>query len=311
MFVDNNYLTYLPQTFQSFLDQITITTADNVVSLYGNPLNCALLKQHLWLLTNKSKYQQQIWGAKCTNGEYLFDIELYQGKCRFHLNESVLECNNIRGNDFDIRQEIVYLQQIMDIQLNAFELFAMDNCNVIEIPANALNSVPVSQVQLNNLAALTRIDRNAFISGSLYSLTIAGTNQLSFSNTVLTLVNSLYNLQWLSLSLGNGEQILPKNAFSPQLNRLQWIEFTPINYRILTIGENVIGQLDSLVYFSLSGIAIGEMAANAFYYPHVSTEALRVNLSNCSLDETKLQNRPFEQILNRPISLDLSEYAIL
>ena len=300
---DNNQLTHLPQTMQTFLDN-----SQNFVSLYNNPLNCSNLKPHVWLLSDKAKYRDRVWGARCHGtGDYLFELQLYEGKCTLSDDNSSLHCVDIADHDFNIRQEVIFLQQIEGIPLESLRSLTVSNCNVIQISENVL--APVQRVRLVNLANLNRIDSNAFGEGNtLQSLDITGANNLQLTD-ILSLVNKQINLQRLSLSLGNGKpHLLPKNAFAV-LSHLESIEFVPSTYRIVSIGANVVARLSSLAYFGMSGIPISEIETGAFAGIAVNDQRLYLNLSTCGIDETKLRNRPFEGA-NRPINLDLSKSCI-
>lgn len=287
-----------------FLEQ-----ADNAVSLYGNQLDCSNLRPHLWLLRQKDKYRHKVWGARCSNGNNLFDLTLYEGKCTYQsaTNESTLRCEHILDTNFNIFQEMTYLQQIMDIQLDRLQTLIVDNCSVFQITENALNAVPVATVQLANLPQLKTIDSRAFVSHSVESLDISGANQLEVASIVGLLQNQA-NLRRLYFSLATGkDHILFKNAIPAGVGlSLQRIQFSPSNYRVLSIGSTFFGKLSALEDLSLSGISIAEMQNGAFAFTEASNKALSLNLSSCNLDETKLLYRPFAGV-NRPLKVDLSK----
>lgn len=285
-----------------FLEQ-----TDSAVSLYGNQLDCSNLKPHLWLLRQKDKYRQKVWGARCSTGEGLFDLSLYEGKCTYATNESTLRCEHILDTNFTIFQEVIYLQQIMDIQLDRLQALIVDNCSVFQITENALNAVQVATVQLANLPQLKRIDSRAFVSHSVESLDISGANQLEVASIVGLLTNQA-NLKRLYFSLAIGkDHILFKNAFPAGVGlSLQRIQFSPSNYRVLSIGSQFFGQLSALEELSFSGISIAEMQNRAFAFTEASNKALFLNLSSCNLDETKLLYSPFAGV-NRPLKVDLSK----
>jgi hypothetical protein len=84
-----------------------------------------------------------------------------------------------------------------------------------------------------------------------------------------------------------------------------FIVFDKNNFDISRIGSNAFSEIPNLMSLSFHDIPIGNISANAFDFKNNSTQTLDINLINCGLSETSLEEGVFSDA-KRPLNLDLS-----
>ncbi len=302
----------MPASLEGFLN-----SSLNSVSLFGNTFNCKRQKSYRWLLSNREFYQNRIWGARCSSGEALLNLKLYSPSCSWNTGE--LACLDVISPDFDLHSEVNYLLD-EEVNLQGLQTLQLKNCSSVEaLNSNALgqsNSFPLLQaVHLEDLFSLIKIASDAFSGGTLKTLSIRGAHQVPVVH-ILDLVKGQPLLEELKMSISSSLQSVPRNAFSALNSKLLKVEFLPSSdqgqSRVLSIGSQcVLALSSSLHYLSFGGLAIAELQTGAFDLSQTSTltAPLELNLTACSLDETKLLTKPFSGAL-RPLKIALKGNSI-
>lgn len=277
---------------------------NNKLSLYNNNIDCDNWTEHWWLWTQKQRYRSQIWGAKCSTGESLFDIEPYSGRCSYDTALNSMECHNILDKDFDILKELTYMQQILNISLHSVRMLTIDNCNLQKIQGNAFKGTNIEKIYLTDLQNLTLLDSNSLVDIADYMkvFEIKGTNRLTFDETFVKLLSGLSLVESLTLSFGERISIETK-SFS-KLKNLKSLRIDSAKHEILTTGSCVIFCFKQLKHLSLANNKIYEIPYDAFR-TDFSVYSLNLDMQNCSIDESKFHNKPFDDTY-RPLLLNLS-----
>lgn len=305
---DNNNLETLPPFLEAFLEN----PVKSQVSLFGNFFNCKRLKPYRWLLAKKKQYRERVWGGRCANsGLALLDLQLYEPKCAWNEDAKELTCSDVNSLDFDIRLEVNYLEE-EEVHLKEVQLLLVRNCTSLEtISSNVFgagtSSSVVKEVHLEDLPSLTTLAPDAFGTG-LQKVTLTGVHQVPLGQ-MLSLVKRQPHLEELRITVRRNSPLesVPRKAFTSVNSALQRVEFN--GPKLLSIGAECVLELTSLVYLSFSGLAISELEPGAFDLLPSTSTPLEINLTSCSLDETKLLAQPFRNA-QRPLNIALGRNSI-
>jgi hypothetical protein len=230
----------------------------------------------------------------------------------------------IDGNDlkcdanyqtFNITAEIEFLSQTLPEDQKGFENLIIKRTNIEEIPENVFQDISFNYVQIYNANSLKRIHTNAFNNNTAFNLRkqlyISLPNQLRNDPPDYDFwkaFSSLVYIKDLEISLADGSHEIPDNAFQqingPQ-NDLSYIVFDKNNFEITRIGNYAFSEIPNLSILSFHDILIGSISANAFDFGNNSNQTLTINLINCGLNETSLEEGVFSDA-KRPLTLDLS-----
>jgi hypothetical protein len=230
----------------------------------------------------------------------------------------------IDGNDlscdanytsFNITAEIEYLSQTLPQNEKNFENLIIQRTSIEEIPENVFQDISFNFVQIFDAENLKRIHTNAFNNNTAYNLRkqfyISSPNQLRNDPPDYNFwkaFSSLVYIKDLEISLADGSHEIPDNAFEPingPQNDLMFIVFDKNNFDISRIGSNAFSEIPNLMSLSFHDIPIGNISTNAFDFKNSSTQTLGINLINCGLSETSLEEGVFSDA-KRPLILDLS-----
>jgi hypothetical protein len=280
----------------------------NILQVHANSLNCNDKTPYLWLLQNRSEYENRVQHAFCSDSRSIWDLIT----CQIDGNDLKCDANY---QTFNITAEIEFLSQTLPEDQKRFENLIIKRANIEEIPENVFQDISFNYVQIYNANNLKRIHTNAFNNNTAFNLRkqlyISLPNQLRNDPPDYDFwkaFSSLVYIKDLEISLADGSHEIPDNAFvqiyGPQ-NDLSYVVFDKNNFEITRIGNYAFAEIPNLSILSFHDILIGSISANAFDFKNNSTQTLNINLLNCGLTETSLEEGVFSDA-KRPLTLDLS-----
>jgi hypothetical protein len=325
-FLANNAIKLIEE---SKFSQLFKNDNQSTINLLGNQLNCADVKPLIWLLQQKSDLESRVIYAKCANGSDFWDLNPSETISTTTTIQSTIPpvegimCG-IDGNDlncdanyqtFNITAEIEFLSQRLPEDQKSFENLIIKRTNIEEIPENVFQDISFNYVEIFDAQNLKRIHTNAFNNKTAFNLCkqfyISSPNQLRNYEPDYNFwkaFSSLVCIKDLEISLADGSHEIPDNAFEPingPQNDLMFMVFDKNNFEITTIGNNAFSELPNLNALSFHDIPIRKISAKAFDFKTSSTTLLSINLLNCSITETSLEEGVFSDA-KRPLSLDFS-----
>jgi len=235
------------------------------------------------------------------------------------INGKDLNCD-ANYTSFNITAEIEYLSQTLPQNEKNFENLIIMRTEIEEIPENVFQDISFNFVEIFDAQNLKRIHTNAFNNNTSFNLRkqfyISSPNQLRNeppNYNFWKAFSSLVYIKDLDISLDNGSHEIPDNAFEPingPQNDLLFIVLEKNNFEITRIGNNAFSELPNLNSLSFHDIPIRNISAKAFDFKTSSTTLLEINLLNCGLTESSLEEGVFSDA-KRPLTLDLSKNFIL
>jgi hypothetical protein len=225
-----------------------------------------------------------------------------------------LNCD-ANNTSFNITAEIEYLSQTLPEDQKSFENLIIKRTGIEEIPENVFQDISFNFVEIFDAENLKRIHTNAFNNNTSFNLRkqfyISSPNQLRNYEPDYNFWKAFSSLEFikdLDISLADGSHEIPDNAFEPingPQNDLIFITFDKNNFSLSRIGSNAFSEISNLMDLSFHNIPIGTISANAFDFKNNSTQTLNINLMNCGLTETSLEEGIFSDA-KRPLTIDLS-----
>lgn len=265
------------------------------------------MKPHDWLLKDKQRFRHQVYGAICTSGQNLFELEYYRSKCNWKNEDKVLLCQDVYDQDFNIESEIKYFQEYE--QVKKIEIMIIINCTIEYFHKNSFKSLEVQKILLHNLYNLQGIHQNAF-GNATKVLRISGSNKLKpivdDDYNLWSLITMLPLLESVQLSLGSFFINIPKLELTQ--TSLQSLVFDKADYKISNIESFAFSVSCFMERIVFRGVSIYKVNNHAFTTATSQSclSCLTIDMSQCNVNEHTLAAQAFST-LHRPLCLNISK----